>query len=457
MAATDLSHGENLSETEPGKSSRRLTFLNDALEHAWTRGWFDRPAVHPDALIAAATRSAGLDDFGAEQSWRERLERLTESIGQEAQLSAVGVTTAYGQIVAALAGRLRAASLWRRHPEIAQVPLSAPIIIIGQMRSGSTRMQRLLACDPQFAFTRFFESWNPVPRWSRAVIDDRKWRAWLALKVAHLLNPKFRVIHPSKFGQADEEIGLHNIALYGAAFEAQWRIPGFARYAEMLDTGPIYAEFRRHLQTIKWLRGARDDRPWILKLPQFAQDLDTVVQTFPDARIIMLHRDPVPVVGSSASLVYNQMSAQSDHVDRHWIGQEWLGKVRLRERRVAEARMRHDLDAVDVWFSAMAADWRTEMAKVYAFLGRPFTRDVERRMAKFMRNRDHTRLTGHHYDVADFGLTANQIRTALARDGSLPASRCSGASTRDASVANQRPGAVDGSPPSSALASSLGT
>lgn len=411
--------------TSPGCSNGgdRLGFVNEGLERAWRRGWFSRPSLEPEALLTAARTASGLQHFGVEDGWRDRFERLTAALQQEAALSPLGTTIAYGQLVAALAGRARAAALWQRRPEIAEVPLQAPIIVVGQMRSGSTRMQRLLACDPRLSFTRFFESWNPLPRWNWLPVDDRRLRGWLALRVAHWLNPKFGVIHPARTHQADEEIGLHNVALYGAAFEAQWRIPSFARHAEALDSRPVYAEFRHHLQTIKWLRRDGDDKPWILKLPQFSQDLDAVLHTFPDARIVVLHRDAKAVVGSSASLVHNQMVVQSDQVDRRWIGQEWLRKVALRTRRTAAARDRHPVPSIDVAFRDMQDDWRAEMRKVYAMLGMPLTPEAERRMAQFMAKRGHRKLGRHSYDIADYGLTAEQITAAVrpAGEGALAA------------------------------------
>jgi hypothetical protein len=414
--ATTFARSDHPSQVPAADRQDRIARASNALERAWSRGWFERPQLEPKAIIAAARGTTGLDDCGTEDGWRERLDRLCHSLDGEAALNPVGTTIAYGQLVAALAARLRATETWQRHPEIAQVPISRPIIVVGQMRSGSTRMQRLLACDRRLSFTRFFESWNPLPRWPRLPLDDRRLRGWLALRVAHGLNPKFGVIHPVRTHQADEEIGLHNIALYGAAFEAQWRIPGFARHGERADSRPVYAEFKRHLQTIRWLRKDRGDTPWILKLPQFSQDLDAVLDTFPDARLVLLHRDPVQVVGSCASLVHNQMTVQSDQVDRGWIGQEWLRKVALRERRIAEARARHDVASVDIAFPQMQADWLEQMRKVYATLGLALTDDTQRRMARFMDKRSHRKLRGHRYDIADYGLSEAQIRRSIGSD-----------------------------------------
>lgn len=393
---------------------------NTLLEASWRKGWLAQPVLDPAQLMAAATRTTGLSDFGEENGWRERLTLLCEALLGEAELSPLGNAVAYGQLVAALANRLRAAELWRREPDIEKIEIRAPIVIVGQMRSGSTRMQRMLGCDDRLTCTRFFESWNPVPRWTPAGIDDRAVRAWIALFVARRLNPGFDVVHPTSVRAVDEEIGIHNISLFGAAFEAQWRIPSFARAGEALDTIPVYIEFRRFLQTIRWLRGRPCNKPWVLKLPQFGQDLNSVLAVFPDARLIVLDRDPVSVVGSSSSLVYNQMVVQSHSVDRQWIGTEWLAKTLLRDQRIKEGLAHYGPAHVHVHYDAMQEDWQGEMHRVYACLDLPFTSRLEQRMASSYRQPTPKGRGEHLYTIDQYGLSEVQVRRVFALANGQP-------------------------------------
>jgi hypothetical protein len=383
------------------------------LEHAWRRGWLARPVLEPEHLIAAARTRTGLEDLGSDTGWRDRLRDLTDALHAEAALTPLGTVIAYGQLAAALADRARMHALWRRHPQILEQPISRPIVVLGQMRSGSTRMQRLLACDPRLTHTRFFESWNPVPLGSNRWVDDRRIRAVVGLRCAQWLNPEFRIIHPTALEAADEEIGLHNVSIFGAAFEAQWRIPSFAAAGEAMDTRPVYAEFRRLLQTVAWLRKERGDRPWVLKLPQFTQDLGSLLAAFPDARLVCLDRQAAAVVGSSASLVHSQMVVQSDAVDPHWIGAEWVRKVALRERRMHAARAAADVPQVDVGFDAIGDDWEREMQRVYRMLGLPLTDAVRARMQRYLDQRRHRRLARHRYTLGAFGLCEAEVERAV--------------------------------------------
>ena len=100
-------------------------------------------------LVATATEATGLDDFG-DDAWREGLDRLLHSLHTEADLSAIGVMVAQASLTTQLTSRLRVLDWHRRHPEIGAAPIPAPVVILGQPRTGTTILFDLLAQDPQF-------------------------------------------------------------------------------------------------------------------------------------------------------------------------------------------------------------------------------------------------------------------------------------------------------------------
>lgn len=394
--------------------STRIALINAALRRLWDLGFADEPSLDPQAIIAKACSKTELGSDRLTDDWRERLTLLTQDLYHSAQLTALGQTIAHGQLVSATANRLRMLALWDCHPEIADVEIARPILVVGQMRSGTTRIQRLLACDPRFRFTRFYESWNPVrggrgPRW----LDDRPWRARAALLAVRGLNPSFAAIHPTSARAPDEEIGLFNLLMLPAAYEAQWRLPCLVQHCEAMDSREVYRDFKRMLQTIAWLRrgagsvAANDTanaRPWILKVPQFAEDLEPLLGAFPDARIVHVTRAEEAVVASAASLVLNQMELQSYAVDRTAIGREWQRKVALRNARTARVFAVMPQPRVTIDYDDVDRDWRAAMARVYEMLGVPLTDNVLEAMATYLDRANRTGAHRHQYDAADFGL-----------------------------------------------------
>ena len=379
--------------------------ISRLLAGAWGAGLLPEPRLEAEVL------APGLDGWR-----REALERLLLSLREEASLNPLGLTMAWGQLRRAAGIRTRAERLWARHPEILSQRIKRPVIVLGHMRSGTTRIQRLLACDPRLRYTRFFESMSPVP--GRGP-DLRRVGAAAGLAMLRALNPALGAVHPTSASAPEEEFGLFAPSYFGAQYEAQWRVPGFARWWEGQDRRPVYADFLRLLQTVAWAQGGRG--AWILKAPQFMEDMELVLGLFPDARIVRLRRDPADIVASSASLAWQQMRVQSAAADRGWIGQEWLRKTLRREARAAAARRSGPAAAqILVDYEAVNRDWRGEMARIYNFLGMALTPAVEARMAAFLARAERSGFRGHDYHIADFGLDAEEVREAFGRAAENP-------------------------------------
>lgn len=389
-----------------GPELRNVARANRALEAVWRSGLLPRPRLEPDALEATALRGRTRTAFGPDESWRVPLEILLRSLREEADLNPLGLTMAHGQIVMMLRARLRAAALWQAHPDILARPVAGPVVILGQMRSGTTRLHRLLACDPRFAFTSMAESMIPTPFTRRpGARDSRRLRARAGLAMVERLNPELGRIHPTTPDAAEEEFGWLSFGFGAAQFEAQWRAPGFTRWWEAQDRNALYREFGALLRTNAWFRREDTEKPWILKAPQFLEDLPALLAAFPDAKLICLERDLAEVVPSSASLVWNQMRIQSDTADPAWIGREWLRRTRRRaDIAAATLRERPDVPRIEVGYTAMSRDWRGEMARIYDFLGLELTREVQGRMQAWLDGA--TRHSGHCYSLAQFGLDA---------------------------------------------------
>lgn len=329
-----------------------------------------RPTLDPDALFEKAFKDAPV---GGEQGLREdsdvadfrlRLSTLCESLEAEAKLNALGVTIAHGQLVRVIRQRLELGALWNDQPHLATGPLAPPIIVVGQMRSGTTRLHRLLAADPQFTSTRFCDSWLPVPRRP----DTRPAWSALSLLFARKLDPWLDSIHPFGVTRPDEELGWLACALNHGTYEAQWRVPAFTAFSESRDPAPVYREFARILSTDAH-NHSNSDRPRVLKVPQFAEDLPALLTQFPDARVVLTKRCDQQTASSAASLVANQMTIQSDEVDMDWIETEMARKIALRQSRMDAAIANFTGPKTIVDFDALGEDWEGVIGQCYGDLG----------------------------------------------------------------------------------------
>ena len=360
----------------------------------WRKGWDEKPPLEPDYLWQIGSRGYDEADEISIRSeedvadFRLRLEQLCQALRDEAELNALGHTMAYGQLTSAIRKRHALGRLWRREPERARTPNAPPIIVLGQMRSGTTRVQRLLAADPAHAGTRFCDSHDPVP----STPDLRAVKSRAALVLAHWVNPWLETMHPIGATRTDEEIGWLSAALSPVAFEAQWRVPSFVTFSETRDPAPVYREFARILRTDAGFHG-NALRPRVLKCPQFAEDAPALLDQFPDARIVTCHRAQKDVLASSVSMVASQMAFQTDLRELAGLQDNWRGRIAQRS-----GRMRAFLDALSVpvarmEFAELNHDWRAAIARAYGDLGMPLG---DRALAAMEREIDRADSDRHH-------------------------------------------------------------
>ena len=393
----------------PFATSPNVARANRWLKRAWATGLARRPSLHSEALWRRATGHLPRDAQGWGRSaddvmdFAERLERLLTALRDEAELTALGRTMAHGQLVGILRNRLRLGAIWRERPDLLDTRLAPPLLVLGQMRSGTTRLHRLLAADPHFAATRFCDSWTPVPQRP----DWRPLKSRAAIAIGRRLNPWLDAIHPIGVTEADEELGWLSAGLHHAGFECQWRIPSYVAWSEARDPLPVYREFQRIWQTDAAHHG-NAGRTRVMKVPQFGEDLPTLVDLWPGAKIVTIVRDAARVVASSASLAANQMAIQSDAQGAFALGREWRRKVALRETRTELGLAAHEGASCEISYAEMRADWHAAIARIYRELDLALSAQATAAMAARVATEERSPHHGHRYDPAWFGLDEGQ-------------------------------------------------
>jgi hypothetical protein len=383
------------------------------LPRLWASGALPDPDLQSDTLLAQARRQLRDADFGPEAEWRPGLERFLAACRDEARLNSIGRMLSHGQALKILMERAHTFARLAARPDWAARELAPPLVIAGPMRSGTTRLQRLLALHPGLVHLRLFEANFPVP--PRGRIDLRPHMTSALLAAARATNPQVDAIHPMRPRDPDEELGLLEQNFWGAQLEAQRPIPSYARWCEGADAAPAYAHLARLLRLIGSARGDPADVPWLLKTPQHMANLSALFGQFPGARVIVTHRDPVRVVASSASLAWHSMVLQTDNLDPKWVGREWLHKTAQRLAAVAAFRARAQAPKIlDLDYDEMDRNPLGALGRALAFAGLEYTRTVRTRATHWIaRQAANPRHTAHRYALEDFGLSAEEVRATL--------------------------------------------
>ncbi len=365
-------------------------------------------ALEPDALMAAAVDQAGVDDFG-DQAFHERLDVVCTALRNDVVLSPAGRAAAFVQLTELLRNRLLVQDLLRRHPEIDELDVRAPIVICGLPRTGTTHLHNLISADPAIRSLPYWESVQPVVR--EGAPDNRIADTAAALYVVNTALPYFKRMHEMTADEKHEEINLLAMDFSSMYFETMAPMPTWQDYYRATDQTPAYEYLERVLKVLQFLRGGER---WVLKSPQHLEQFGPLSRVFPDATFVVTHRDPVSVTASLVTMMTYLARLNLDTVDPHVVGGYWA--ERLETMLGACVRDRDLLPAdrsIDVRFTEFMADDVATVERIYALAGQPFTADVEAAMDAFMASHPRGRHGGVVYDLSQFGINAGERRRAL--------------------------------------------
>jgi Sulfotransferase family len=255
-----------------------------------------------DAVLEAAREQARLQDFGPED-FVERLRLILEVVAWDGHTRLSQLTT-FRRIVDKAVNRLATIDLLKRHPEIREEPIEAPLFVAGLPRSGTTHLLNLIAADSRFQAMPYWQVLRPVPLWSERELgadglDPRYAAAQARWEGMQRMNPYQAVWHPMDPDHISEdgELQMQDFSSYVWEFSLwapQWRDHYLSH-----DQTPHYEFQKLLMQILQWQRGER--LRWITKAPQHMEQLVPIMNAFPDALVVFTHRDPVASLQSIAS------------------------------------------------------------------------------------------------------------------------------------------------------------
>jgi hypothetical protein len=365
------------------------------------------------AVLADAQRKESLTDWGPREFERPLGVLLADYA--VADLNVVGVQILRSSIVHSLRMRLRAQEWIRRHPEILDERIVAPIVVVGMMRSGTTLLQRLLAADPRFNCAYGWEVVEVAPRLDHRFdsVDPRIAISEAREAKSRELAPDLFVIHPMYAREAEEEIVFLADAFLSHVPESGAHLPNYRSWLDEQDFAPAYRYLHRMLQFLQWQKrqqGAVAQR-WVLKSPAHLGYLDLLRAQFPDLHIVHMHRDPGTTIASGASLNATLHAMHADTVDLQQVGGEWLqrmGWTNDRAMAVRESWANEGAQVTDIGYEDAVADPIGQVARVYDAVGLPLTVEAESAMRRWLDDRPRE-AARPAYGLENYGLRPTQI------------------------------------------------
>ena len=371
--------------------------------------------INANEILDQAKSETGLSDLG-EPLFFEGLNRLIDSINNEASLNEIGIQAQPIRIQGLLSNRLRFEEDLKKFPEILDQEIIAPIVIVGLPRTGSTMTHRLLASDPNHTAMLWWEGRYPalLPGEKRGDIETRMELGKAEVDAVVAASPEALDIHPWDYKGADEEILLLEHNFLSTVPESFMALPSYSEWIEEQDHTLAYEDLKKFIQYLQWQNPGREKKRWVLKSPHHLGFIDKMISVFPDAKIIQTHRDPIKTVPSFCSMCANLFEPLTTNFDKVFIGKHWSNKLTRALNHCMNISEQHPDNFLDLEFLNMIKDPIDEMKKIYEFIGESFGEKTEVAMEAWREENKHE-MGAHKYSLEEYDLTESQINNNFAK------------------------------------------
>ena len=308
------------------------------------------------------------------------------------------------------------------YPQHMDQVVEQPIFIVGNFRSGTTLLHRLLAKDPRFTGMKTWEIFVAPS------LVQRKLIRWM-MKINRMIgNPIEKVIkrfekalkeysymHHTALNEIEEDghIFLHTWSTYNlfAFFPFPELVRNYIYYDEDVPEEQRDLDMAYYQEVLKRHVYANKGKQYISKSPSFSPKVRTLHKQFPDAKFINLVRSPLRVIPSSISMFSNHWQTYGEpdaeypqpgpdvmrEQAKHWYlyPHQYLKKLPANQY-------------VMVRYQDLVADPQKTIENIYQRFGIEMNEDYQRILhlesekAKQFKSK-------HHYTLGKMGLNSQEI------------------------------------------------
>lgn len=367
--------------------------------------------LDPDRLLAAAVDATGLTDFG-DDGWRTHFDVFMDALDREWRPTTTGALMTRTDILRALVNRLELTERWRREPHILDEPVTEPLVIVGAARSGTSILHELLTLDPDHRAPTTWRVHRPVvaATGDPVAVEAARREVDGVVRFWHDVQPEYETMHHNHGELPTECIFLTVPAWLSDNWAGTHTVPTYDLHLATSDHTPAYRWHRRVLQT---LQPTTPGRRWVLKAPSHLATLRQLFAVYPDARVIHIHRDPATTLPSMFDLMGTLKWMRTDHVDLAPFVEPAVSGIAHLQRRAIRDRADGTLPDArfhDLLYADLITDPVAAIRGIYEHFDWPVPATLSGAVTDYLTAKPRGAKGPHRYDLADFGLTADEVR-----------------------------------------------
>eukprot|EP00026_Physarum_polycephalum_P000641 Phypoly_transcript_00642.p1 GENE.Phypoly_transcript_00642~~Phypoly_transcript_00642.p1 ORF type:complete len:1425 (+),score=228.18 Phypoly_transcript_00642:309-4277(+) len=397
-----------------------------------------------ESVLQHVQSFTGLSTMGP-NTFYEPLTRLFEALNTEANLKDIGTPVIRQDICKRLLNRQHLFKAIRAAPEILQLEIKKPVFIIGLPGSGTTFLHRFMSEDPRYRAPSIFEMQCSVVRNEKEIKEshndskdystspDPRLRKAYAEWQARSIQAEAMGLELEELASAGSDYAILEHDIQCPSWSVACDIPSFRSWlVSTADMGGTYAFHKLFLQFLQHqgrniLTPGPNNYSWVLEFPMHMLFMKHILETYPDAIFIQVHRPPAEAISAWCEMVAKMRQVYSDKVDKKQIGQSQLKEMQEMLESVLNFRAEHP-ELADKFFDVKYHDFVEHPTKAIENLYKRLQVAVSKAQARQFLN-EHPALVARLRDngpvlqkhakmplvLEEFGLSKEQVDTVMAK------------------------------------------
>jgi hypothetical protein len=367
--------------------------------------------LEKEKFIKKAQKTVGATQF-ENYPFDEAMDLLIPDCESSGDISILGRFSISQNIQKNLEGLLKIRQTLDEYPEVLNVKIDQPVIILGLPRTGSTFLHNLMAQGSGVRSPKLWELVRPCP--PPAIENDAKdprfkKNKWEMTQL-YQMSPIMKAMHDMEHDRPDECVHLFmSFFACPVSYYTVYPVKQYFDYVSQMDMTEAYLHYKKLLQVLSLNYPGKD---LVLKSPGHFYGIPQLISLFPNARYVVLHRDPKSVMGSVSSITETMRTVYMQNApDTKTVGEDcmkcWgtgLDKFMDSQNIFSEQNVFH------LGYNEFVKDPLASVKKIYERFGLTWDENGKHRMEQYIENNPKTKHGAHKYSIERYHLTENDIQ-----------------------------------------------
>ncbi|NQU06565.1 MAG: sulfotransferase [Calditrichaeota bacterium] len=387
----------------------------------------DSPAeMMMDEMLKEFDSAAPLDKYLGTEEELKQLRKLValfcEGFDNNPFISIIGRYIRKVMVLDNLKNRKKVLQYYHSNKEFLETngKFEAPVIITGFGRSGTTLLHRIMSEDPNTRSPYLFEMEMPIPPMTsedNPLKDPRIKSREAATNITSRIMPgfleKLAESHHTSPTEKEESfsymLGHNGFSILVGLMAGRAFLDNFFKIEIMR---PIFRYERLFFTMLDAYRPAKSH--WTLKTPLYAYYFPLILEEYPDARVVLTHRNPLITLPSACRLLESTCIPfdQDGSFDKHRFGQfiqEVTKSVLMVPFNYRKEHPEKEEQIFDCMYEELFSDPIAMVKRIYQKFDLEYTEEFEERIRAYLENNKQGKYGQHKYSLEEYGFNAERL------------------------------------------------